>query len=193
MTEEKTSIKIHKPSFNERIFFLISGAIMSVPLTLFITQFADPFLSGFSNVASTLISVAVLAPLIEEFSKIYPLFYRHGETQRSIFNLALLVGLGFGIVEFFTYVFGLGTNPINRIPGLFFHPASTSISAYGIAVGKPFQFYAFAVLLHFANNFLAVTNPYPVPTSLIIVLITVFTSYKLYNNTKEKFIDLKCY
>jgi RsiW-degrading membrane proteinase PrsW (M82 family) len=39
--------------------------------------------------------IAVLAPLIEESAKAYPLFYRHGESQKSSWTMGLLVGFGF--------------------------------------------------------------------------------------------------
>src|SRR5690606_8690604 len=140
-------IPLHRPNTNELMFFLLSGAILSVPLTLFISQYVSTLLVGLSTFAATLISVTVFAPLIEEFSKVFPLFYRHGETQRSIFHLALMVGLGFGIVEFITYI-AMGVNPIIRIPGLLFHPASTAITAYGIAIKNPVPYYFAAVMLH---------------------------------------------
>ena len=36
----------------------------------------------------------VLAPFIEELAKVFPLFYRHGETQRSLVTLGLLDWVG---------------------------------------------------------------------------------------------------
>ena len=95
MAKDEYTIHLHRPSINELMFFLLSGAILSVPLTIFISQYATALLGGFSIFSATLISVAIFAPIIEEFSKIFPLFYRHGETQRSIFHLALMVGFGF--------------------------------------------------------------------------------------------------
>lgn len=190
MTSNHVTIRIHKPRSRELLFFLLSGAIVSVPLTLFIEQFANPFLVGLSAVDITLLTVAIFAPFIEEFSKIFPLFYRHGETQRSIFNLALFVGLGFGIVEFFTYVLTIGPQIIpDRIPGLLFHPASTSISAYGIATKRPLPFYVAAVSLHFANNLLAVTLPPLFPTSIIILGIALIASWRLHDKLENKFIE----
>jgi len=188
MKKDEVVIKLHKPSINELLFFLLSGAIMSVPLTLFIDQYASILLTGLSDFYATLIAVAVFAPLVEEFSKAFPLFYRHGETQKSIFSLAVCVGLGFGIFEFLTYVFVLGASPFDRLPGLIFHPASTSITAYGIATRRPFPFYLVAVSLHFANNALAVLAP-EFSASAIIVAIAVLISWQLYGKTKEKFID----
>ena len=181
-------MKLHSPSRKEMLFFLISGVIMSVPLTLFIGQYAGDLLAGLSPYAATIISVAVFAPFIEEFSKAFPLFYRHGETQRSIFKLALLVGLGFGFVEFLTYVFFLKVPLIDRIPGILFHPASTSITAYGIATRKAGYFYLIAVALHFANNFLVVTTNLP-QISVLVVGLAVLISWQLHEKTKERIVE----
>jgi RsiW-degrading membrane proteinase PrsW (M82 family) len=192
MDTDEIVIRLHKPDRNEMLFFFICGVLMSIPLTLFIDQFANSLLVGFNAFFATLISTAVFAPFIEEFSKAFPLFYRHGETERSIFNLALCVGLGFGIVEMITYVSVLGVPIIDRVPGLFFHPASTSITAFGLAKKRPLPFYMTAVALHFSNNFLAVTDPFAalgVASSAIIVAITVLTSWQLHGRTKERFIS----
>jgi RsiW-degrading membrane proteinase PrsW (M82 family) len=190
MKREQAKIELHKPQMSELLFFLLSGAIVSVPLTLFVEQyFASPLLVGLSSFDITLITVAIFAPFIEEFSKAFPLFYRHGETQRSIIKLAVFVGLGFGIVEFITYVGTFGPQIIvDRIPGLLFHPASTAITAYGIATNKPFPYYMIAVSLHFANNFLAILAPVIIPSSVIVMAITVYAAWKFYERTKEKFI-----
>jgi len=161
---------------------------MSVPITLFIAQLADSLLVGFTQFYAILISTAFFSPLIEEFAKILPLVYRHGETQRSIFTLAVMVGLGFAIVELLTYVFLLGVPVVFRLPGLLFHPSSTAISAYGIATKRPLPFFALAVALHFANNFLVVVNPFPISASVFIVGITIFLGWTFYGRTKEKIV-----
>jgi RsiW-degrading membrane proteinase PrsW (M82 family) len=191
MEKTRISIQMHRPEVNELMFFLLSGAIVSVPLTIFIDQYlAVPLLTGLSSVDIGVISVAVVAPFVEEFSKVFPLGYRHGETQRSIFSLAVCVGLGFGIVEFITYVATFGPQIIPaRIPGLFFHPASTSITAYGLATKRPLPFYFAAVGLHFANNFLAVFAPMVAPASVIVLAITLLASWNLHKKTKEVFIQ----
>ena len=183
-------IPLHRPDTNEMMFFFVCGVIMSVPITIFISSLADPLLGTFDIFTAALISTGIFAPLIEEFSKIFPLYYRHGETQRSINNLALAVGLGFGVVEMIIYVAvgGIGILPI-RMLGLLFHPASTSIAAYGIATKKPLPYYGLAVGLHFANNFLALTNPLPISISVIIVALTVWIAWNLRRKTKEIFIS----
>jgi RsiW-degrading membrane proteinase PrsW (M82 family) len=190
MKKGEVVIHLHKPDASEMMFFFACGAIISVPLTLFIYQYTDLLLIGLDPFTVALISHTFFAPFIEEFSKAYPLFYRHGETQRSIFNLAVLVGLGFGIVELLTYVSVLGTPIIYRLPALLFHPASTSIIAYGIATKRPLPFYLFAVFLHFSNNYFALTltSPFQLLGSIFVVAVAVFTSWRLRTRTKEKIV-----
>jgi len=188
MKKAEVIIHLHKPNASEMLFFFLCGAIISVPLTLFIYQYTDALLIGLDSFTVALISRAFFAPLIEEFSKAYPLFYRHGETQRSIFDLAILVGLGFGIVELLTYVSALGTPIIYRLPALLFHPASTSITAYGITTKRPLYFYLIAVFLHFANNYFALISPFQSLSSIFVVAIAVFTSWQLRTRTKEKIV-----
>jgi RsiW-degrading membrane proteinase PrsW (M82 family) len=101
---------------------------------------------------ATICSIAIFTPFIEEFAKAYALFYRHGETGRSIFSLGFLIGLGFGLTEFLLYVIVLEGSFLVRLPGIFFHAASTSITAYGIAKKKYWIFYLVAVALHVSNN-----------------------------------------
>ncbi|MEM2098421.1 MAG: PrsW family glutamic-type intramembrane protease [Candidatus Bathyarchaeia archaeon] len=191
MSEDKCIIKLHEPDIDEKLFFFICGAIISIPLTLFIAQFANWFLSSLGMFYSTVLASVVFAPIIEEFSKIFPLFYRHGETERSIFDLALFVGFGFGIVEMAAYVFLQGVNPIVRVPGLLFHPASTSIAAYGIATKRPMPFYLAAVGLHASNNLLALPAFSFLNFSLsgLIVAITATTSLLLRKRTHMRFIE----
>ena len=190
MEQKECVIPIHRPDIRELLFFFLCGVITSVPITLFIDSLANPLLTGLDSFSATLISVALFAPFIEEFSKIFPLYYRHGETQRSVMQLALAVGFGFGLVEMLTYVsvYGIGVLPF-RLTGLLFHPASASIAAYGIATKRPLPFYLLAVALHFTNNFLAVTVTLPVSISIIVVGAAVWISWKLYHRTTEKFIS----
>lgn len=190
MKKDEVTIQLHRPSQSEMLFFVLSGAVVSVPLTLFVEQFANPLLTGLPTLDISIITIIIFAPFIEEFAKIFPLFYRHGETQRSIFNLAICVGLGFGIVEFLTYIFTFGPLIIPaRIPGLFFHPASASISAYGIATKRPIPFYLAAVSLHFLNNFFAITGPTMAPFTVIVLAVTLLTSLQLHKRTKEEIIE----
>ena len=200
-SERETVIPIHRPSSNEKLFFLISGMISSVPLTLFISQFTDSLaISALSPTDALLVSSVIVAPFLEEFAKAFPLFYRHGESQRSIFTLGLLVGLGFGIIEFILYVFLLGVPLIFRIAGVLFHAASTSIIAYGIATRHTLMFYLIAVGLHFSNNLLAFAES-PTDSAVffgwgslgvyLIMFTTLSLSWLLYRRTTEKIIPYK--
>jgi RsiW-degrading membrane proteinase PrsW (M82 family) len=187
--DNKIALILHKPNLNEYLFFFISGTIISIPFTVFYESFGDQFCFLLPYLPAELCSVVILAPFIEEFAKAYPLFYRHGETQRSIFKLGLSTGLGFGITEFFLYIF-LYNAPIPvRIPGLIFHAASTSIIAYGIATKKPFAYYIIAVFLHFSNNYLAIIGDIWYVGGPIIVGLTVLLSWQLYRKTSERIVD----
>jgi hypothetical protein len=143
-------IPIHKPTLRELAFFFSSGILVSIPFALFFSQFYNLF--------PAVLAVVVFAPFIEELAKVFPLFYRHGETERSYVNLGILIGLGFGISEFVLYVFFLGVSPVARFSGIIFHSSSAAITAYGIAKKNPLPYYLLSVGLHIANNFLALTG-----------------------------------
>jgi RsiW-degrading membrane proteinase PrsW (M82 family) len=187
--DSKLVVSVHRPSVREKFFFFISGVIISVPLTLLVERFSGSLCVALPVFYATLCSTAIFAPLIEEFAKAYPLFYRHGETERSIFTLGFLVGLGFGISEFLVYVFALGVPIPLRVPGIFFHAASVSITAYGIATKRPIQFYLIAVALHFSNNFSAMFGPFWIIGGVAATVITYIISWRLYRKTSERMIE----
>ncbi|MDI6724805.1 MAG: PrsW family glutamic-type intramembrane protease [Methanobacterium sp.] len=181
-------IEPHRPKITEKVFFLISGIIVSVPMTLLFGTLTSNFLGNISVIFANILSIIIFTPFIEEFAKAFPLFYRHGETQRSIFILGFLVGLGFGISEFFLYIFVFDVPFPLRLPGILFHASSTSIVAYGIAKKNPLAFYLVAVGLHFLNNFSAI---FELGSLGIIVanLGAYYLSWRFYNETSERFID----
>lgn len=197
--DNTTIIPLHRPNLREKIFFFTSGVITSVPLTLFVGTFTDSLCVALPIFYATLCSTAIFAPFIEEFAKAYPLFYRHGETEKSIFTLGFLVGLGFGFSEFLLYVTVLEAPILVRLPGIFFHAASTSITAYGIATKRSVLFYLIAVILHFSNNFSALfglysSNSFFAQLSARIgivaaLAITLFLSSQLYYKTSERIAD----
>lgn len=188
MEQKECVIPVHRPDTGELAFFFACGVITSVPIALVVSALVDPLLVGLQENVALVISIAILPPFAEEFSKIFPLYYRHGETQRSIMQLALAVGFGFGLVEMITYgaVYGFQILPV-RVPGLLFHPSSAAIAAYGIATKKPLPYYGLAVVLHFANNFLAIFD-LPLSPSVLVVAVTVWIAWRFYKKTKETFI-----
>jgi hypothetical protein len=179
--------KVHRPGLTEKLFFLASGVIVSIPMAIF-------YEGNFSSMGfqAVILSIVILAPLIEEFAKAYPLFYRHGESERSLFTLGFLVGFGFGVTEFLEYVVLLMVSPLIRLPGIFLHAAFTSITAYGIATKRSALFYLIAFMLHSSINFLSVSG---IPESLFwalylpILAITFFLSWSLWRKASEKTID----
>ncbi len=163
-------IPLHKPSRRELVFFFVSGILVSLPFAFF---FENLYPSQFS----VALLVIVLAPFIEELAKVFPLFYRHGETERSLVTLGLLTGLGFGIAEFTEYVVFIGVPPIARLPGVIFHASSATITAYGIAKKNPLPYYLLAVGLHIANNLFAYAGDIYLGT--IVELAVLFSVYLL--------------
>jgi RsiW-degrading membrane proteinase PrsW (M82 family) len=195
LREGEVVIPVHRPALREKLFFLVSGMISSIPLTLFVSQFTNSLLISLSAFYALLFSAVIIAPFMEEFAKAFPLLYRHGETERSIFILGVLVGLGFGFVEFLLYVFVFDVPFIFRLAGVLFHGASTSITAYGIATRRAPLFYLTAVLLHFSNNFLAFVRFSVDPTGLFgpwslggyaVMFVTLYISWRLYRRTSER-------
>ena len=172
-------IGIHRPGLKEKFFFFLSGTIVSIPFTLYTRTLTSQLCVLMPILYARICSTAIFTPFVEEFAKAYPLLYRHGETERSIFTLGFIVGLGFGITEFFMYVFLVRTPMYIRLPVIFFHAASTSITAYGIARDRPWL-YLVAVTLHFLNNLGAIFGLlwliYGFPT-LIVALFLSWTFY----------------
>lgn len=181
-------IRPHKPDLKEKLFFLLSGIIVSIPITLLFGTFTRNFLGVLPSFFASLISIIIFTPFIEEFAKAYPLFYRHGETERSIFILGFLVGLGFGITEFILYVFLLDIPVVVRLPGILFHAASTSIVAYGIAKKQPVRFYLIAVSLHLLNNFSAVLETGDIGV-IVANLAAYYLCLRFYMKSTDQFIN----
>lgn len=180
--------QVHRPSIREKLFFLASGIVVSIPMAVFFEP-STAFLSNYlPELQAEILSIAILPPLIEEFAKAYPLFYRHGESQRSLFTLGFLVGLGFGITEFLEYVLLLNVSPLVRLPGIFFHAALTSIVTYGIATKRSALFYLIALVFHSSINFIAVFDLSNILYATIMVT-AYFLSLTLYRKTSEKMID----
>jgi hypothetical protein len=185
--EIKTLIPVHRPGTREMLFFCLSGMIVSIPVTLFFGAFSSHLYLFLPILYSEIIISIIFPPFIEEFAKVYPLFYRHGETEKSIFILGFLTGLGFGITEFFFYVFGQGAPVILRLPLIFFHAASASIIAYGIATKRPMRYYMTAVFLHLANNIFSFSGPLWLIGGPACLIITYYLSWHLYKKTAERF------
>ena len=160
-------IPLHKPNRKELLFFFVSGIVVSFPFGYF-------FESLYPIQFSVAFALVVLGPFVEELAKVFPLFYRHGETERSLVTLGLLIGLGFGIVEFFEYVLLAGYPVIASTPHIIFHASSATITAYGVAKKNPVPYFLIAVLLHVTNNFFAFTTDILGVFVQLLILITVY-------------------
>jgi RsiW-degrading membrane proteinase PrsW (M82 family) len=181
--QKQCIIPIHKPTKKELAFFFASGALVSIPFATFYESLVP---TGFSAV----LLLVVLAPFVEELAKVFPLFYRHGETERSLVTLGLLTGLGFGIVEFFEYIFLVGVNPVASIPHIIFHSSSATITAYGIAKKNPLPYFLIAMSLHMVNNLFALTGDILSVFVQLLVLIAVYLlAWRFYHlASKEKMV-----
>jgi len=182
----------HRPRLREKLFFLISGIIISIPFTLLVERLSNYFLSiRLPEFYASMFSAAILVPLVEEFAKAYPLFYRHSETEKSIFTLGFLVGLGFGLAEFLLYIFVYAAPILIRLPAIFFHATNTSITAYGIAKKRTLWFYLVAAFLHFINNFSAQFGLFWFIGGVAATAASYFLSWRLYRRTSELSINNK--
>lgn len=188
--DDRVQLAIHRPGIREKAFFLVSGIVVSVPLTLFVQGLTDYVQSViFGAFFAQLLSTVFVAPVIEEFAKAYPLFYRHGETERSIFTLGFLVGLGFGISEFFLYVLLFEVPIPLRLPALLFHATNASITAYGIAKKRTLHFYLIAVFLHLSNNLFAGLGLLWFIGGVAATAGSYLLSWRLWRMTSEKVLD----
>jgi RsiW-degrading membrane proteinase PrsW (M82 family) len=190
-TEQSVTVSVHKPDIKEKMFFLSSGLLMSVPFTLFFSDFSNSLCVALPLFFAQVCAVVIFAPFIEEVAKVFPLFYRHGETERSLMELGILVGVGFGLTEFVLYVIALDASIIARIPGIIFHASSAGITAYGIAKKKPLKYYLIAVAAHLSNNLFAVFSAavaFLYIPALIILIATYLLAWRLYQQTSETIV-----
>ncbi|MCL5094062.1 MAG: PrsW family intramembrane metalloprotease [Patescibacteria group bacterium] len=193
MEEEKQEIKEyvpHRPGVREKLFFFVSGAIISVPFAILTNALtSDLLVLSVSGSLASFLAIAFFAPFLEEFAKAYPLFFRHGETERSIIILGFLTGFGFGLVEFFIYVFGFGAPILIRIPMVLFHATNTTIVAYGLGKNKAFLFYLLVVFLHAINNTGAFLGALGIILIAAAILTSYFLAYTFYKNSTERTLD----
>lgn len=183
------AIPLHTPNLKEKIFFLLSGAIIGIPVNVYLHNSTIDVIKGLSPFYLLLISEIILAPFIEEFSKLFAFLNRHGETQKSLVDLAFLGGLGFGIAEFVILTFDRGIFFVFNVPGIFFHPLAVVITVYGLAMNQTLKYYLVAVLLHFLHNlFLFFISPINLPITIltfIFSMLIVVLSYLISNNLKK--------
>ena len=146
---------IHGLGLRKKLFFFISGIIVSIPFTVYTKTLINHLRVMMPILYPRIYSTAIFTPFLEEFAKAYPLLYRREDNERSIFTLGLLVGFGFGIAELLIYVLRFNVPVCIRLTGVLFHAANTSITAYGIAKKRPWP-YLISVILHILNNLSAI-------------------------------------
>ena len=179
------SRRIQGLELGKKAFFFVSGVIISIPFTIYAKNLTNPLLFDFLKriFYIRLFSTAIFTPIIEEFAKAYPLLHRQGDTRKSLLPLGFLVGLGFGINELLIYVLERGATIHSRLPVIFFHAATTTITAYGIRRNRPFLPYLIAVSLHSALNLAALYHLFWLTSGYPIMLATFLIAFHL--NTKN--------
>lgn len=74
LREGEVVIPIHRPAWREKSFFFLSGMISSIPLTLFVSQFADSVLGSLSSFYAVLFSSVLFAPFWRSLRRLFPCF-----------------------------------------------------------------------------------------------------------------------
>lgn len=180
----------HKPKFNEKVFFLFSGAIISVPFSLLTNSLVTYFFAlNLPHFYAAGLPIIVFGPVFEEFAKSYPLYYRHGETEKSLMTLGWLTGLGFGLVEFCLYVFYYQAPILARLPLILFHASNTAIVAYGIGKGRIILFFLLAALLHGLNNFGALAGGKWHIINFIVIIFSYSLAIYLHTRAREEYVS----
>jgi len=174
---------IHGLDLKKKSFFFLSGMIVSIPFVFYTKTLFNRLILTIPMSYARLISAAIFTPFMEELAKAYPLMYRQGETERSIFLQGAIVGLGFGVAEALIYVFMLGAPMAIRLPGVLFHTLTAPITAYGIAKNRPLPPYLLAVTLHFLNNLSAILDLLWLITGYPILITTFTIAWYLYRSS----------
>ncbi len=177
------SRRIQGLELGKKSFFFISGVIISVSFTIYAKNLTNPLLFQHLKriLAIRIWSTAILTPLIEEFAKAYPLLHRNEDTKKSLITLGFLVGLGFGINEFFLYITQRDASIYIRLPVIFLHAATTAITAYGIKRDKPLLPYLTAFSLHSAYNLSGIYNIHWLTSRYPILLATILIAAHVYS------------
>jgi RsiW-degrading membrane proteinase PrsW (M82 family) len=173
-----TDVRLRRESAAERAFFFLSGIVVGVPVVLF-------FESVFHLYFTSLGVATIVAPIVEEFAKADPLFFRYGRSGRTLMHFGLLSGLGFGIAEFFVYVSG-GAPFILRLPAIAFHAAGTSIVGYGVSRHRTLRYYSLAVLLHFLNNLFASLGLLWFVGGIGATIASYYLAWRFYRQTSKQ-------
>ncbi len=180
---------IHGIDLKKKFFFFLSGMIVSIPFVFYTKTMFNRLCFTMPTSYARLISTAIFTPFMEEFAKAYPLMYRQGETERSIFLQGAIVGLGFGVAEALIYVFMLGVPMTDRLPGILFHTFIAPITAYGIAKNRPVPPYLLAVTLHILTNLSAILELLFMITGYPILIITFAIAWYLNGSSWDSKTD----
>jgi len=188
--KQSTTIPLHHPGTLEMSSFFVQGLIVSVAISVFLETLAKNYVAfAIPGDLGYIILVTAFAPVIEEFTKVFPLLNRHAETEKSIVKLGFLSGLGFGLAELLVYVFFFSAPIAVRLPEMFFHAANTSLVAYGVAKHKFLKYYGIAVFFHFASNALTFAGDIWFIGGIGIIALVYYLAYAAYNQSSDSFLE----
>ncbi len=184
------TIYIHRPSRLEISTFFSQGLVMSIPMAIYFEEFfADHLTQIMPLLPLPAVMAVLLAPFIEEFAKVFPLFERHGETAKTIVLLGFITGLGFGFAEFLIYVFQYGAPAGARVLQIFDHASYSLISSYGLIAKRFLPFFFLAVGLHATFNLLVEQGNFLVVVAVGLAGISILLAWLLYNRAQDTIID----
>lgn len=176
----------YKGNLSTYIWSFLQGLIGSVFLTVIFENIARGFLVDlFRNELAGFILLVIVAPIVEEYFKIYPLFRRRAESPETLIIFGFLIGLGFGVSEFLIYVLLAKVPVLVRLPGLFFHGASAAIATMGLVKNNLAKYYLIAVILHAAVNFFAELGQVYILGGLGSVILTYILAYNFYRVAED--------
>jgi hypothetical protein len=127
---------------------------------------------------------------VDELAKVFPFFYRRGETERSLVTWGSLTGLGFGAAEFVEYVFLTGVPVIGSIHHSYFSCFKCNHYRLWASQKNSLPDFLNTVSLHVTNNFFAFSTNIIGVFVEVLVLVTVYLLawYFYHEASKEKMV-----
>ena len=177
------------------------GASIAILMSMFLEKRVT------NNYDNFLVITVIVAPIIEEFSKIIPLFLIRKQLTEveDGFIFGATAGLGFAATENLIYGIRFMDYSIIVLISLFYlrtigtallHASATSLSGYGLSlkiVRKksilcPIVFFMLAILIHSTFNFFAYSSQ--ISNQIIGTVIAVMFGFILYLSIRKKIIQL---
>jgi len=186
-----------------RYIFLtfVWGASIAIVMSLFLEK------KVMNNYTNFLIIMVIIGPIIEEFSKVIPLFFIRKQLTEveDGFIFGAVAGLGFAATENLIYGIRFMDYSIAVLMSLFYlrtvgtallHASATSLAGYGISlkivrkksIFYPIAFFILAVFTHSIFNFFAFSSQ--ISNQIFGIVIAVMFAFTTYLMIRQKIIQL---